>query len=197
MASHDLALSHHHEADTLDMFGFWIYILSDCILFASLFAAYAVLFTNVYGGPTIKDLVNIPYIFVETLVLLSSSFTYGMAILALYKKRLPTILCWLGMTFLLGAGFVGMEINEFIHLLQEGRSWQTSAALSSFFTLVGTHGLHVSVGLFWMLLLGFQLLYWGVTPQLNKRLSYLGLFWAFLDIVWIFVFTIVYLMGAI
>ena len=188
---------HHHDADATDLFGFWIYILSDCVLFAILFATYAVLHLNVYGGPGIKELTNLPYVLTETMVLLVSSFTYGLAILALYKSKMKSLLSWLFLTFLLGLGFVGMEIYEFVHLCLEGHSWQSSAALSAFFTLVGTHGLHVSLGLLWMLVLMIQLCCFRLTPQMKKRLAYLGLFWTFLDIVWIFVFTIVYLMGAI
>jgi cytochrome o ubiquinol oxidase subunit 3 len=187
----------HHEADTTDIFGFWIYILSDCVLFAILFATYAVLYTNVYGGPELKELTQLPYILGETIVLLVSSFTYGLAILASYKRHLKKVLFWLGLTFLLGFSFVALEINEFVHLYLEGHSWQSSASLSAFFTLVGTHGLHVSVGLLWMLVLMGQLSIFKLTPLMQKRLTYLGLFWTFLDIVWIFVFTIVYLMGAI
>ena len=188
---------HHHDTDAADIFGFWIYILSDCILFASIFAVYAVLYQNVYGGATIKELVNIPYVFVETMLLLASSFTYGMAVLAQYKDKLKIVIVWLFITFLFGAGFVGMEVNEFINMYAEGHGWQTSAALSSFFTLVGTHGLHVTIGLFWMLVLIAQIFKFGLSPVMKRRLTYLGLFWAFLDIIWIFVFTIVYLMGAI
>lgn len=194
---HSIAEHHHHNADATDIFGFWIYILSDCILFASIFATYAVLYTNVYGGPALKELTDMPYILIETMVLLASSFTYGMSILALYKKNLRQVLIWLGITFLLGAAFVGMEVNEFVNLYQEGHGWQSNAAMSAFFTLVGTHGLHVTMGLLWMLVMMFQLMYFGMTSAIQRRLTYLGLFWAFLDIVWIFVFTIVYLMGAI
>lgn len=188
---------HHHDADAIDIFGFWIYILSDCILFSALFAAFAVLHTSVYGGPALKELFDLNYVLAETIVLLLSSFTYGLAILALYKNKLKSILFWMIITFLFGATFVGMEINEFINLYQEGHSWQSSASLSSFFTLVGTHGLHVSMGLLWMLIIMAQLSLSGITQTMRKRLTYLGLFWAFLDIVWIFVFTIVYLMEAI
>lgn len=188
---------HHHDADATDVFGFWIYIMSDCILFSVIFAAFAVLHTNVYGGPSIKEITHLPYILMETMALLASSFTYGLAILALYKQQKNQILFWLLVTFLLGLTFVVMEVNEFVNLYLEGHSWQTSAALSSFFTLVGTHGLHVSLGLLWMLVLMVQVSIYNITPAMKKRLTYLGLFWAFLDIVWIFVFTIVYLMGAI
>lgn len=186
----------HHNSDATDIFGFWIYILSDCVLFAILFATFAVLRANVYGGPELKELTDLPCVFSETMILLVSSLTYGLAILALYKKNLSQVLLWLGLTFLLGLSFVGLELKEFIHLYREGHSWQSSASLSSFFTLVGTHGLHVSLGLVWMLVLMVQLLFFRITPFMQRRLTYLGLFWSFLDLVWIFVFTVVYLMGA-
>lgn len=193
LAHHD----HHHDTDSMDIFGFWIYILSDCILFALIFAAFAVLRTSTYGGPALKEMIDLPYVLAETMALLLSSFTYGLAILALYKDRIKSIFFWLSVTFLLGAAFVGLEVNEFINLYREGHTWQSSASLSSFFTLVGTHGLHVSMGLLWMLVSMLQLAIFKITPAMRRRLTYLGLFWAFLDIVWIFVFTIVYLMGAI
>jgi cytochrome o ubiquinol oxidase subunit III len=188
---------HHHDTDSMDVLGFWIYILSDCILFASIFATFAVLRTNVYGGPELKSLMSMPYILVETMVLLASSFTYGLAILSMYKEAKQQVVCWLMITLFLGLLFVGMEVNEFLNLYAEGHSWQASAALSSFFTLVGTHGLHVLIGSFWMLVMIIQVCLMGVTSVIKRRLTYLGLFWAFLDIIWIFVFTIVYLMGAI
>ncbi len=190
-------IEHHHDADAIDVFGFWIYILSDCILFATIFAAYAVLHNNTYGGPSMGDLVSLPYVLGETLFLLASSFTYGLAMLAMYKNKKSKVMSWLAITFILGLSFIVMEINEFVHLVHEGHSWQNSASLSAFFTLVGTHGLHVSMGLIWMATMIYQLFKFGITPATSKRLTYLGLFWAFLDIVWIFVFTIVYLMGAI
>lgn len=188
---------HHHDADSMDIFGFWLYILSDCILFGIIFAVYAVLYTSTYGGPALKEMIDLPYVLGETMVLLASSFTYGLAILALYKNKLKTIVFWLAMTCLFGMAFVGMEVNEFINLYREGHSWQSSAAMSSFFTLVGTHGLHVTLGLLWMIITIAQLCVFRITPAMRRRLTYLGLFWTFLDIVWIFVFTIVYLMGAI
>jgi len=188
---------HHHSSDAMDVFGFWIYIMSDCVLFAAIFAAYAVLYTNTYGAPGIKQLASLPYVFGETMALLASSFTYGMGILAMYKNNKPKVIFWLGVTFLFGITFVTMEVKEFIQMYLEGHSWHASAALSAFYTLVGTHGFHVSMGLLWMLVVIVQLLLYGVTPTMRRRLTYLGLFWAFLDIVWIFVFTIVYLMGVI
>lgn len=188
---------HHHDTDSTDIFGFWIYIMSDCILFATLFAAYAVLHTATYGGPGIKELTEVNYILIETLLLLASSFTCGLSVLAMYKGDVKKVMMWLALTFLLGLSFVVMEVTEFAHLYQEGHSWQSSAALSSFFTLVGTHGFHVSIGLLWMLVILVQLTFFGLNNVMLKRLTYFSLFWAFLDIVWIFVFTIVYLMGKI
>ncbi len=190
-------LDHHHDADATDIFGFWIYILSDCILFATLFAAFAVLHEHTFGGPTLKELISLPYVLVETMFLLASSFTYGLAILALYKEKRNAVAFWLVITFLLGLGFITMEVHEFFHLFAEGHTFHTSASLSAFFTLVGTHGLHVSIGLLWMAIMIAQLFIFKITPATIRRLTYLGLFWHFLDIVWIFVFTIVYLMGAI
>lgn len=191
------AHDHHHNTDSMDIFGFWVYIMSDCILFAIIFATYAVLHTSTYGGLGIKQLTSIPYVLGETMALLASSFTFGLAILAMYKKQTKQVMSWLMVTFLLGFTFVFMEVSEFVHMVAEGHGWQSSAALSAFFTLVGTHGFHVSMGLLWMLVAMVQLAVFGVTPTMARRLTYLGLFWAFLDVVWIFVYTVVYLMGSI
>lgn len=196
--THTLAHHHeHHDTDSMDIFGFWIYILSDCILFSVIFATYAVLHNSVYGGPSLKEFINLPYVLGETMALLASSFTYGLGILSLYKSNKKGLMFWLGLTCLLGLIFVGMEVNEFINMYLEGHTWQSSASLSAFFTLVGTHGLHVTLGLLWMIVLMVQIPIFGLSQAVRRRLNYLGLFWAFLDIVWIFVFTIVYLMGAI
>jgi len=194
VAAHD---AHHHDSDTTDVFGFWLYILSDCLLFATLFATFAVLRTSTFGVATMKDITSLPFVLVETLLLLTSSLTFGFSMLSAYKKRASGVKFWLSITFLLGAAFVAMEVYEFAHLYHEGHGWQTSAAMSAFFTLVGTHGLHVSIGLFWILIMLLQLSLQGVNNNIMRRMTYLGLFWHFLDIVWIFVFTIVYLMGVV
>lgn len=188
---------HHVDMDVVDVFGFWIYILTDLILFTCLFAGFAVLHGNTFGGPSIKDITNLPYVLVETLFLLASSVTYGFAMLASYSDRKNQVGAWLIITFFLGLSFVGMEINEFVHLVLEGHSWQVSGTMTSFFALVGTHGLHVSFGLLWMVVMIVQVFKFGLKKDVTRRLTYLGLFWHFLDIVWIFVFTIVYLMGAV
>lgn len=187
----------HHNEDDKSIFGFWLYILTDCILFSCFFATFAVLHNNVYGNVSMRDITNLPYVFLETIILLGSSFTYGLAILNLYKNNLKNLIRWIAITFVLGWLFVAMELREFTNLYLDGHSWQASAALTSFFSLVGLHGLHVTIGLIFMLVLMLQLSMFGINPTMKRRLAYLGIFWAFLDIIWIFVFTIVYLMGAI
>ena len=176
--------------------GFWIYIMSDCLIFASLFATYAVLHGQTFGGPTIKSIVNLPFVLQETLVLLTSSFTCGLGILALHAKKPRMTALWFTVTLLLGLTFLGLELSEFRNLILDGHTWQTSAFLSSYFTLVGTHGLHVALGSLWMLTLIIMLLSEGITERVHRRLVLLSLFWHFLDIIWIFIFTFVYLMGA-
>lgn len=187
------AHEHNPVADTT--YGFWLYIMTDLVLFAGLFATYAVMSNNFAGGPSGKELFDLPYVFGETMFLLFSSVTYGMAMLAMLKRNKANVLLWLGITFLLGLGFVGMEINEFHHLIAEGNGPDRSGYLSAFFTLVGTHGTHVTFGLIWMATILAQVAFKGLTMPVQSRLVRLSLFWHFLDIVWIGVFTVVYLMG--
>ncbi len=188
---------HHHDSEATDVFGFWLYILTDCILFASLFATYLVLHRPGAFGPQLKDHIDLWYVLGETFLLLGSNFTFGLGILSANRSKRFGLQFWLILTFLLGAGFVFMEVNEFIHLAQEGYSWHTSGAASAFFALVGTHGLHVSFGLLWILLTIVQVSAFNLDSNMKRRLIYLGLFWNFLDIVWIFLFSIVYLMGVL
>ena len=188
---------HHQDSDSIDVFGFWMYILTDCILFGCLFATFLVLNNPGYPGPALKNYVNLHDVLIETFFLLVSNLTFCLAILNLYKDKLYKVQLWLGMTFLLGASFITMELIEFIHLANEGFRWDVSGAISSFFTLVGTHGLHVSLGLLWIIVMIIQLPLIKLNHIKRRRMTFLGLFWNFLDIVWIFVFTIVYLMGAI
>ena len=187
----------HHGPGPNTVFGFWLYLMTDCILFSTLFAAFAIGRHQYAGGPTGHDIFNLRYVGVETFLLLVSSCTYGFAMLGAFKHNRSLVLGWLGVTFLLGLGFIGMEINEFAHLVAEGHGPDRSAFLSSFFTLVGTHGFHVTCGLIWMATLMVQLVV--KKPSLDgvymNRLMCLSLFWHFLDIVWICVFTFVYLMG--
>lgn len=187
----------HHDTGGNTVFGFWLYLMTDCILFASVFATYAVLVNHTAGGPSGKDIFELPYVLGETALLLVSSCTYGFAMIAAHRGFKGQTLAWLAATFVLGAGFIGMEINEFHHLIAEGFGPNRSAFLSSFFTLVGMHGLHVTAGLVWMVIMMLQVSQRGLTDRNNTRLMCLSLFWHFLDIVWICVFTIVYLMGTI
>ncbi|HEY6834430.1 MAG TPA: cytochrome o ubiquinol oxidase subunit III [Pseudolabrys sp.] len=185
----------HHDDGSTTTLGFWIYLMSDCILFASLFASFAVLRGQLAGGPGARELFSLPYVAVETACLLVSSFTYGMAMISMQRGRQAQVLGWLVLTMLLGLGFVGMEVHEFADLIHEGAGPDRSAFLSAFFTLVGTHGLHVTAGIVWMLVLILHILRRGLSPANQTRLMCLSLFWHFLDVVWIGVFTVVYLMG--
>lgn len=198
MHSETIAIHHHQsENDATDVFGFWLYILTDCILFGTLFAAFLVLNYQGMSGESLKSHIDLSVVLIETFFLLASNFTFCLAILSLYKNKIPHTQAWLVLTFLLGASFVTLEVNEFIHLAAEGFRWDLNAKASSFFTLVGTHGFHVSCGLLWILLMIIQLFFIKEHHVAVRRMTYLGLFWNFLDIVWIFVFTVVYLTGAI
>ena len=177
-------------------FGFWVYLMSDCVLFAGLFAAYAVLYTATYGGATISAIVSVPFVVIETLFLLASSFTAGLALLAGHRRKKNLTLAMLAVTLVLGLCFLGMELSEFGRLIAEGSGPSRSAFLSSFFVLLGTHGLHVFLGSVWMLVLMAHIFFRGVEKNMRKLIT-LSLFWHFLDIVWIFIFTFVYLFGAI
>ena len=184
-----------HDTGSMKVFGFWIYLMSDLIIFGALFATYAVLAPNAAGGPSARDLFSLPFVLVETFLLLFSSFTYGMGVLALNANHAARVRRWLLLTALLGAGFVAMELYEFNELILMGHGPARSGFLSAFFTLVGTHGLHVTAGLVWLLVMMVQVTTRGLTPAVRTRLLCLSLFWHFLDVIWICVFTVVYLMG--
>jgi cytochrome o ubiquinol oxidase subunit III len=186
----------HHDAGAMTTLGFWIYLMSDCILFASLFASFAVLRGATAGGPSGREIFNLPYVLVETSCLLVSSFTYGMAMIAADQGKQAWVLRWLGLTLLLGMAFMGLELHEFVKLIGEGSGPDRSGFLSAFFTLVGTHGLHVTSGMVWMVVMMAHVMRRGLNDANRTRLMCLSLFWHFLDIVWIGVFTVVYLMGA-
>ena len=189
-------VSPKEASDNKTLFGFWVYLMTDVVLFGSLFATFAVLRNNTFGGPTGGKLFSLPYVLTETLILLTSSFTCGLAILAARNQSKKQVLFWFGLTFLLGLSFLGMELSEFHRLAVDGNSWHRSGFLSSFFTLVGTHGLHITVGLIWMAVSFFLVIKRGLGRAMIRRLTLLSLFWHFLDIIWIFIFTIVYLLGA-
>lgn len=178
-------------------FGFWLYLMTDCLLFASLFATFVVVRNNTAMNVSGHDIFSMSFVFIETMLLLTSSFVAGLALLAARSGRRTISLSLLVVTGLLGAAFLAMELSEFHKLIVEGHSWTHSAFLSAYFALVGTHGLHITAGLIW---LGASIAYmwkYGFTPRLMQRLGMWAMFWHFLDIVWIGIFTIVYLTGVI
>jgi cytochrome o ubiquinol oxidase subunit 3 len=186
---------HHPQQGTL--LGFWLYLMSDCLLFAVLFAVYAVLGRNYAAGPSGADLFDLKLVAMNTALLLFSSITYGFAMISMQHGRKKSVLTWLAITGVLGLGFLGLELYEFSHLIHQGAVPQRSAFLSAFFTLVGTHGLHVAFGTVWLVTLMVQVGKHGLIPENKRRLMCLSMFWHFLDVIWIAVFTFVYLMGVL
>ena len=191
---------HHMPHDEIEKndtsyLGFWIYLMTDLIMFSVLFSTYAVLHTSTFGGPTSYDQFNLPYVLKETLILLTSSFTMGLAMLAAAQQKMRSTIVWLSATALLGIGFLYMEISEFIHLINTGAGFTRSAFLSSYFALVGTHGAHIAVGLVWIFIMIVAIAYRGLSGSTVRKLTMLSLFWHFLDVVWIFIFTMVYILG--
>ncbi|MET0245425.1 MAG: cytochrome o ubiquinol oxidase subunit III [Sphingomonas sp.] len=188
---------HDHPEGGSTMLGFWIYLMSDCLIFAILFACYAVLGGNYAAGPSPRDLFDLPLVALNTAMLLFSSITYGFAMLAVQRGQVKPTLIWLAITGLFGAAFLSIELYEFAHLIHEGATPQRSAFLSAFFTLVGTHGLHVTFGTIWLITLMVQVGRRGLIQANKRRLMCLSLFWHFLDVIWIGVFTFVYLLGVL
>ncbi|MEP9367321.1 cytochrome o ubiquinol oxidase subunit III [Xanthobacter sp. VNH20] len=186
---------HAHPDGGSTALGFWIYLMSDCLIFAMLFATFGVLGGNYAAGPGPKDLFDLNLVALNTTMLLFSSITYGFAMLAMARGRIGQVQVWLVVTALFGLAFLSIELFEFAHMIHEGATPQRSAFLSAFFTLVGTHGLHVTFGLIWLVTLMVQVGQRGLIPANRRRLMCLSMFWHFLDVVWIGVFTFVYLMG--
>jgi len=196
----DIATTTPHELEesiqsSKTSLGFWLYLMTDLMLFGSLFAAYLVLKPGTAGGPGPKEIFDLPYVFGETMLLLLSSFACGLALLSAYAKKKRATIFWLVVTGVLGLAFLAMEIHEFSALLHEGYSWTRSGFLSGYFGLVGTHGLHITIGLLWLVSSVVYLLHKPMTPRFLQRLTLFAMFWHFLDIVWICIFTIVYLFG--
>lgn len=186
----------HGDHESIKINGFWIFLVSDVLVFGTLFATYAVLRTHYAGGPTGKELFDVPEFAAETFVLLTSSFTSGLATLQMYKGNVKALIGWLIVTVLLGLTFIGFEAHEFTTLvLEKDATMSTSAFLSAFFTLVGTHGCHVSFGIIWITCLMVQVVRRGINSVTKRKLFIVGLYWHFLDAVWIFIFTVVYLIG--
>lgn len=183
------------RADTEVNFGFWLYLMSDVILFSMLFIVYIDLSSRTAGGPTGAELFHLREVFIETMALLFSSLTFGLAILGLQKGNRRQVIGWMIVTFILGACFIGLELSEFAGMMEEGASYTRSGFLSGFFILVGTHGTHVAIGLIWIAVMIGQVVIKGLTVPVASRLARLSLFWHFLDLVWIAVFSTVYLAG--
>ena len=186
---------HHPEGGT--MLGFWIYLMSDALIFATLFATYGVLSTSYAGGPAPRQIFELPLVALNTAMLLISSITCGMAMIAMERGQQRATQMWLAITALFGAAFVGIELYEFASLIHEGATPQRSGFLSGFFTLVGTHGLHVTLGLVWAVIMIVQVGQRGLIPENRRRLMCFSMFWHLLDVVWIGVFTFVYLLGVL
>lgn len=187
----------HQDTFSKNVLGFWCYLMTDCLLFATLFITYAVLKNNTFGGPSSKDLFDLSTAFAETMILLVSSVTCGFAVITAVRGKKKQVIAWLAVTFLLGLSFIVIELHEFHQMVAEGHSWRVSAFLSSFFTLVGTHGTHVTFGLLWIAVMIAQVFWQGVNIDTFRRLVIFSLFWHFLDLIWIFIFTFVYLLGVI
>jgi cytochrome o ubiquinol oxidase subunit 3 len=176
-------------------YGFWIFILSDIVMFSGLFAAYAVLSGNTAGGPTGPELFNLRNVFIETMCLLLSSYTCGLGALSAEWRQTGRFLIFAALTFVLGAAFLFIEFSEFAGMVSKGAGPSRSAFLSAFFTLVGMHGTHVTIGLLWLIYVVAQVVAKGLRPAVLRRLLCFSLFWHALDIIWIGVMTLVYLMG--
>jgi cytochrome o ubiquinol oxidase subunit III len=193
-ASHHGGDDGHHDLEGMRVMGFWIFLITDFIMFGTLFATFIVLSDSTAGGPTGAELFEMPGIIAETFILLTSSFTSGLAVLAMNRGSRKALIGWLAVTVVLGLSFISLELSEFFTLVHEGATISTSAFWTAFYTLVGTHGLHVSIGLVWITAIMIQLARHGINPVTKRKVNIVSLYWHFLDVVWIFVLTIVYLM---
>ncbi|MEM6933615.1 MAG: cytochrome o ubiquinol oxidase subunit III [Pseudomonadota bacterium] len=187
----------HHDHETGTMLGFWLYLMSDCLIFAILFAVHAVVGQNYAAGPAPADLFEIDMILVSTFALLFSSITFGFAMINMQQQNVGGLILWLIVTLVFGLAFLGLEIAEFSHLWHLGATPSASAFLSSFYILVGTHGLHVTAGCIWLCVLLAQIRMHGLVAENRRRIMCLSLFWHFLDLIWIGVFSFVYLAGVL
>ncbi|GGE29217.1 cytochrome aa3 quinol oxidase subunit III [Pullulanibacillus camelliae] len=190
-------LEYSTEDGRLKIFGFWVFLGAEIILFSCLFASYMVYLHRTAGGPTPDDLYDVKEFMIETFLLLTSSFTCGLGTHELRRQNKMGVIIWFIITLILGLGFVGMEIHEFVDYVGEGAKLTTSAFLTSFFTLVGTHGCHVSLGILWIIGILIQTARTGINAVTARKLFIVGLYWHFLDVVWVFIFTVVYLTGMV
>ncbi|WML52819.1 cytochrome aa3 quinol oxidase subunit III [Neobacillus sp. PS3-12] len=191
--NNSLSIEYQTEQSRLNILGFWIFLGAEIILFSTLFATFGVLKGSTMGGPSPKELFEINGVMAETLILLTSSFTCGLAVYEMHRKNKKGLLAWFGVTLLLGASFVGLEVTEFIKYVHEGATLQTNAFYSAFFTLLGTHGMHVSLGIGWGIMVMLQIAKRGIDSVTARKTFIIGLYWHFLDVIWIFIFTFVYL----
>ncbi|KQP08800.1 cytochrome o ubiquinol oxidase subunit III [Pseudorhodoferax sp. Leaf265] len=190
-------LAHEPHPENGTALGFWLYLMSDCLIFAALFATWGVLGRSFAGGAGGAELFDLKLVALNTAFLLLSSITFGFAMLRKQVNDKSGTLIWLAVTGLFGLAFLAVELYEFRHLIHEGAGPQSSAAMSAFFALVGTHGLHVTFGSIWLVVLMVQIAKHGLIHENKRRLMCLSMFWHFLDVVWIGVFTFVYLMGVL
>jgi cytochrome o ubiquinol oxidase subunit 3 len=197
LTAREYHLAHDPHPENGTSLGFWLYLMSDCLIFAALFATYGVLGRSYAAGPSGADLFDLKLVAINTAFLLLSSITFGFAMLRKQLNDVKGTLLWLAVTGLFGLCFLALELYEFHHLIEQGAGPQRSAFLSAFFTLVGTHGLHVTFGLVWLVVLMIQIGQRGLIHENQRRLMCLSMFWHFLDVVWIGVFTFVYLMGVL
>lgn len=192
---HSLPLEYSTDENRLKILGFWIFLGAEIMLFATLFASYFTLVDRTAGGPSGGEIFEITPVLIETLVLLTSSFTIGLGIHAMRLGNKKAMLAFFGITLLLGAGFLAVEVYEFIHYVHIGAGLQTSAFTSILLTTLGTHGAHVTLGLFWGLFIMLQVKKRGLTPETANKSFIFSLYWHFLDVVWIFIFSFIYLKG--
>ncbi len=186
----------HSDVSSKTIFGFWVYLMTDLVMFASFFACFVVLRHGTFGGPTAADLFHLPYALVESLVLLGSSFSVGIAMLSPRREKQKKMVFWFGLSFVLGLVFLFMQVSEFKSLFSQGYTWQTSAFLSAYYTVIGLHSLHLLVAMALLVLFLWQMSRWGLVPMVLRRLTCLRIFWQFLYLIWIFTFTFVYIIGS-
>lgn len=195
--SHENFPDNYHDAYSKTTFGFWLYLVTDFVLFGALFAVYLVLRNNTFGGPSATDLFYLPSNLLQTVLLLGVSFSSGIAGAYAHRNEKGKTILYFIITFLLGLGFMGIEFHEFGQIIQKGHDWKDSAFLSSYFTLLGTHGVHVLIALLWTLVLLLPVFHTGITDTSLRRLTCLRMFWQFINIIWVFIFTIVYLLKGV
>jgi cytochrome o ubiquinol oxidase subunit III len=192
---HESSPDPHHDIYSKTVFGFWVYLLTDFILFATFFATYAVLHDSTYGGPSGREIFQLPFVLAQTLILLTGSLTSGLAGASAHRKNKNWTIILFVITFLLGIAFMGMELTDFNRLIDEGNSWKRSGFLSAYFSLIGMHGIHMIFALLWTIVLIVPVCIEGITSASIRRLTCLRMFWQFLNIIWVFIFTIIYVMG--